>query len=303
MLRVYWQALIIVLGPTATGKTSQAIKIAQFFHTEIVSADSRQFYRELKIGSAMPSEEELQSVTHHLIGHLSIQQVYNVSRYEQDALSCIEKLFQKHDHVVLCGGSMLYIDAVYKGMDTLPDPDPDLRNNIKKRLEEEGLQALQFELKRLDPEYFHTSDIKNPSRLIRALEVCIISGKPYSEQRKNIPRHRSFQSIFIGLQLPIHQLTERIRYRTTEMIRKGLLEEARSLLAFRELNALNTVGYKEMFSCLDGNINMEEATEKICINTRRYAKRQMTWFRRNPDIQWFLPSSTEDILHYIRQQG
>jgi tRNA dimethylallyltransferase len=297
------KSLIVVLGPTASGKTGLAIQLAEQLHTEVVSADSRQIYKELRIGSAMPEHSEMRGIPHHLIGHISVTDAYNVSKYEMEALQCLDTIFKGHSRAILCGGSGLYIDAVCKGIDELPDPDPQLRENLKDRLAHEGIAALQFELKRLDPEYYRTADIQNPVRLIRALEVCLTTGKTFSSLRKNAKRERPFSILKLGLAIPQQELAERIRSRTLAMISAGLVEEARSLLPHRNLNSLNTVGYKEIFSYLDGSVSIDEAIEKICVNTRRYAKRQMTWFRKDKDIHWTHPNDMDHIRKYIDSQS
>jgi tRNA dimethylallyltransferase len=280
------KTLISIIGPTASGKTALAIRLAQHFHTHILSADSRQFYRELKIGSAMPAQEELEMVPHHFVGHLSVKDEYNVSRYETQAIELITELFGEYDTLILCGGSGLYVNAVCHGIDELPDPDPQLRKELKEKLEQQGLQCLQHELLRLDPEYYRLVDLKNPIRIIRALEVCMTTGIPYSRLRRNKPRQRPFSIKKIGLQISPEQLAERIAKRTALMLASGLQDEARMLYPLRHLNALNTVGYKELFAHFDGLCSLDEAVNKININTRKYAKRQHTWFRKDPEIRW-----------------
>ena len=277
--------LIIIAGPTAVGKTAAAISLAEKLRTEIISADSRQFYRELKIGSAMPDAEELARVKHHFIGNLSIHDTYNVSRYEQEALSILNTLFKTHDYVVMAGGSGLYIDAVRKGIDQLPDPDPELRKSLQLRHHEEGLNPLLAQLKLLDPQYYRQVDQRNPVRIIRALEVCLTTGRPYSSMRHGSGTARAFRSLTLCMEMPKETLMQRIIRRTGQMMRDGLEEEARELLPFRDLNSLNTVGYKEMFQYFDGACSREEAIEKIITNTWRYAKRQLTWFRRDKEIR------------------
>lgn len=294
------KSLIVVCGPTAVGKTAMAIELAGMLGTEILSADSRQFFRELIIGTAMPTAEELATVPHHFIGHLSIQEPYNVSAFEQEALSRIEKLHEQHNTLLLVGGSGLYIDAVCSGIDVLPDPDPKLRLSLKALMAADGIEALQEKLLTLDPEYYQVVDLKNPTRLIRALEVCITSGQTYTSLRIRKQNPRPFRIIKIGLDLPKAELMERIRQRTLAMLECGLEEECRSLLPYRHLNALNTVGYKEMFSYLDGTMTLEEATEKIIVNTWRYAKRQLTWFRRDPEIKWFSKSYASEVMIEIQ---
>lgn len=297
------KTLIIILGPTASGKTDLSLKLARKLKTEIISADSRQFFKELKIGSAMPSPDDLLKVPHHFVGHLSIFDKYNVSQYETEALQKIYHVFEHNNNVIMCGGSGLYIDAVCYGIDELPDPDPKLRTLLNERLKSEGLKILQNELQKLDPLYFEIVDIKNPSRIIRALEVCIATGKPYSSLRKNSPQTRSFRIIRIGMELSRDILAERIRLRTLEMLKIGLEEEARALFPFRHLNALKTVGYKEFFAYFDGEYTYEQCIEKIMTSTRRFAKRQQTWFRKDKSTYWVNPAELEKIYEYIRYIG
>lgn len=294
------KSLIILAGPTAVGKTSISIEIASALKTEIISADSRQFYRELHIGAAPPSEDELKKVRHHFIGHLSIQDDYNVSRYENEAIEKINDLFQHYDSLVMVGGSGLFIHAVMHGIDELPDPDEELREHLKSVFAKDGIEALRLLLKELDPEYYRQVDLANPKRLIRALEVCITTGKKYSELRINEGKQRNFKTIFIGLNRNREELNSIINMRTEAMMSAGLENEARSLYPFRHQNALNTVGYKELFDYFEGKYSLEEATEKIKTNTRRYAKRQVTWFNKQSNIHWFHPSEVEKILTFIR---
>ena len=288
--------LLVLLGPTASGKTDLAIRIAQWFGTEIISADSRQFFRELSIGTAKPSQKQLSAVKHHFIGQISIQEDYNISRFEADVLELLEKLFQVHDVVVMCGGSGLYIDAVCNGLDEQPAHDPELRAQLNKAFKTEGITYLQQELQKLDPEYYWQVDLANPHRLIRALEVCKLTGKPFSEFRKGIKKERPFRIVKIGIDLTKEELHKRIHDRTDEMIRLGLIDEVRANLSNRHLNALNTVGYKEIFDYLDGNLTLEEAVEKIKINTRHFAKRQMTWFRKDKEIIWINPDGLTEVI-------
>ena len=284
--------LIVIAGPTAVGKTAFAIKLAKKYQTEIISADSRQFYRELKIGTAAPTEEELTSAPHHFIGNLSIHDYYNVSIYEQEALKLIRQLFEKHDKVIAVGGSGLYIDALCYGIDELPDADEQLRRKIKQKFAEEGIAYLQREVKRLDPDFYEIADINNPKRLQRALEVCLATGKTYSSLRKNKRKSREFMIRKYVLNMERERLYERINLRVDQMMEAGLLKEVRSLIPYRTLNALNTVGYKELFRYFDGEISLEQAVTDIKTNSRRYAKRQITWFKRYDDFEW-IDSSTE----------
>lgn len=296
------KTLIVIVGPTASGKTSLAIDLALEFGTEIISADSRQFYKEIPIGTAAPEKAELNKVKHHFIGHLSIDEAYNVSRFEQDAIQLIEEKFKKYNHLIMVGGSGLYIDAVCKGIDDLPDPDEELRASLNSLFLEEGLPALQKKLKELDPEYYDQVDRNNPKRLLRAIEVCLQTGKTYTELRKNNSQSRIFNILKIGLEVPREKLNERINQRTEEMLKKGWMEEAKTVYSKRELNALNTVGYKELFTYLDGDWELDLAVEKIKTNTRRYAKRQMTWFRKDKDIHWFSPDNIEEIVVFLRSK-
>jgi tRNA dimethylallyltransferase len=291
--------LIIITGPTAAGKTSFSIELAKLLHTEIISADSRQFYREMKIGTAPPSIQELNDIKHHFIGHLSVHDYYNVSKYEFDAVNRINELFRTYDKLIMVGGSGLYINAVIHGIDDLPDPDETTRNYFKLLYANEGIESLRKLLRISDPEYYAQVDLKNPYRLIRALEVCFTTGKKYSQLRKNEKKERSFRYIIIGLNRQRNELFEIINRRTDEMIEHGLVKEATELYLLRALNALNTVGYKEIFEYLDGLITLEQAIENIKTNTRRYAKRQLTWFGKIPEILWFHPSEKENIFDFI----
>jgi len=291
--------LILIIGPTAIGKTNVSIRIATHFHTSIISADSRQFYKEMKIGTAAPTSDELTAVPHFFAGHLSINDYYNVSRFETDVLSLLSKLFKTNGIVVMTGGSGLYLDAVCKGIDDLPDPDETLRNQIKASYHEKGIDYLREQLQQLDAEYYKIVDKSNPNRLMRAIEVCLTTGTTFSSLRKNKARPRNFNIIKIGLNRPRNELFESISLRTDKMIADGLVEEVKSLIHFRHLNALNTVGYKEIFEYFDGKITLEQAITNIKTNTRRYAKRQLTWFKRDESIHWFLPEEVDRIIRFI----
>ena len=291
--------LVVLAGPTATGKTATAIRLAGTLGTEILSADSRQFYSEMKIGTAAPSSEELNTVTHHFIGHLSIHDNYNVSRFETDALEKLNELFRKHQFVLLVGGSGLYINAVCRGIDELPDPDAGLREKLKQLHSESGIVALQKKLQEIDPEYYRQVDLNNPVRIIRALEVSITMGVPYSSLLKDKPKARPFKILKLGLELPREELNQRIHERIDNMISAGLLEEVRELWPHRNLNALNTVGYKELFDYLDGKVGLDAAIINMKTNTRRYAKRQMTWFRKEKEIRWFHPRNVQGMLQLL----
>ncbi|NER13320.1 tRNA (adenosine(37)-N6)-dimethylallyltransferase MiaA [Leptobacterium flavescens] len=279
--------LISVIGPTAIGKTALAIKLAQYFNTEIISADSRQFFKEMRIGTAVPSAEELKSANHHFIQHISIFDEYSVGDFEKDALKKLEDLFKVHDTVIMVGGSGLYVDAVLKGLDHFPEVDPQIREELQKDLEENGIEHLQKRLKELDKSYYEKVDLQNPHRLIRALEICIGSGRPYSSFLKNTSKERPFTAVKVGLTAERPIIYDRINRRVDIMIKEGLLEEAKALYPHKELNALQTVGYKELFQYFEGTWSEEFAVEEIKKNTRRFAKRQLTWYRKNPEVLWF----------------
>jgi len=289
----------VIAGPTAVGKTDIAISLAKHWNSEILSADSRQFYKEMSIGTAKPDARQLGAVQHHFVGHLSIHDYYNVSRFENDAILLLHKLFKTHSVVFVAGGSGLYIDALCNGIDDFPDPAPELRAYLKGLYLDEGLPKLQQMLFENDPEYYSTVDINNPNRLLRALEVCLTTGKKFSEQRLNSLKTRDFKIIKIALNLPRPVLFNRIEMRVDQMIENGLVDEVKSLLPYRHLNALNTVGYKEIFQYLDSEISLDQAITNIKTNTRRYAKRQLTWFKRTDEYGWFEPSQENEITNYL----
>lgn len=291
--------LVVIAGPTAVGKTDVAIHLAAAFKSEILSADSRQFYREMSIGTAKPEFHQLSAVKHHFVGQLSIHDYYNVSKYENEALQLLQHLFTSHNIVFMVGGSGLYIDAVCNGIDEFPDPSPELRSFLKGVYQDEGITRLQKMLLDTDPEYFATVDIQNPNRLLRALEVCMGTGKKFSELRLNITKPRDFHIIKIGLNLPRPELFTRIETRVDQMIDKGLVDEVKSLSSFRHLNTLKTVGYSEIFEFLDSKIDLSQAVTNIKTNTRRYAKRQLTWFRRTDSYTWFEPSQLNAMTSYL----
>ncbi|MCD4731347.1 MAG: tRNA (adenosine(37)-N6)-dimethylallyltransferase MiaA [Bacteroidales bacterium] len=295
--------LIVIAGPTAIGKTTKAIQLAQWLDSEIISADSRQFYKELKIGVATPSIKELEAVKHHFVGHLSIAEYYNVSRYEQDVLRLLETYFKEHQYGILVGGSGLYIDAVCKGIDELPDPDNYLRERLKDTYNKKGLEHLKNQLQELDPEYYKIVDLNNPNRILRALEVCIATGKTYTSLRQNEAKPREFEIIKIGLDRPREELFNIIEQRVDRMIEMGLVDEVQSLQHYKNLNALNTVGYKEIFNYLDGIWTLDLTIEKIKTHTRRYAKRQLTWFKKDQDITWFHPDEMDKIIKHINLES
>ena len=291
--------LVVIAGPTASGKTATAIKVAKALGTEIISADSRQFYKELPIGTAAPTPEEQSEVQHHMIHNLNVEDKYDVADYEQDVLDLLKKLFVNHDTVVLTGGSGLFIDAVCKGLDSIPDISEDVRNKVDELYKKGGLIALQNEVERLDPEYYNVVDKYNPRRLQRAVEVCYQTGLTYTSFRKNTVKQRDFKIIKVALLWERNELISRINLRVENMVKEGLLEEAKSMCSKRHLNSLNTVGYKELFEYFDGKVSLNEAIENIKINTRQYAKRQMTWLRKNNDYKWFTVDEQEDMLKYI----
>ncbi len=297
------KTLIVILGPTAVGKTSTSINIAQHFNTEIISADSRQIFSELTIGTAAPTPEELQIVKHHFIKTQSIHDYYSASLYEKQAIQKIEKLHQKHNTVVLTGGSMMYIDAVCNGIDDIPDVDPTIREKAIEEFKEFGLEYIQKELQKVDPDYFEKVDQANAKRILHALEVYRTTGKPFSSFHTNQNKKRNFKIIKIGLNYDRAYLYERINKRVDLMMEEGLEQEAKSVYPYRKLNSLNTVGYKELFSYFDGDISLKKAVELIKRNSRRYAKKQLTWFRRDETIEWFEPNNTDQIIQYIKLQN
>lgn len=291
--------LVVIVGPTGSGKTDLSIRLAQHYAAPILSTDSRQVYRGMPIGTAQPTKEQLEAVEHHFIASHDINDKLSCGEYEVQALACLEKLFGLHDTVVAVGGSGLYIRALCEGMDDLPQADEALRRELEVRLATEGLEALAEQLRELDPAYFDVVDRSNPARLVRALEVCLQTGRPYSEQRTGVRRERPFRIIKIGVELPRNMLYDRINRRVDAMIAEGLEAEARKLYPYRALNALQTVGYKELFDWFDGRTSYDEAVELIKRNTRRYAKRQLTWFRRDPEVRWFAPTDAEGMINYI----
>jgi tRNA dimethylallyltransferase len=288
------------VGPTAVGKTAVGIHLARQFDCPVISADSRQFYKEMKIGTAAPTPSELAQVKHYFIGNKSVTVSYNISQYENDVLELLPELFFIHNNLVMVGGSGLYVNAVCNGIDDMPDTDPVIRIQLNEVLKNEGIAVLQQKLLELDPDYYKEVDTKNPVRLQRALEVCIQTGKPYSQFRMKVKKERSFNIVKIGLELEKPVLNNRIEIRVDRMMKDGQLDEVKSLLPFRHYNALNTVGYKELFSFIDGAISLEEAILDIKNNTRHYAKRQLTWFRKDADIHWFSP---DQIINLIENHG
>lgn len=296
------KTLVILLGPTGVGKTELCLSLAEELNTEIVSCDSRQFFRELKIGTAAPTEAQMQRVKHHLVGNLSIFDYYSCGRFEIDALKKLDELFQSKEVVLMTGGSMLYIDAICKGIDDIPNVDQELRDSLHERYANEGIDNILTELKLWDPEYYDMVDKKNHKRIIHALEICLTSGKTFSSFRKETAKERPFDIIKIGLNLPREELYERINRRVDIMFEEGLMEEAKTYYPHRNLNSLNTVGYKELFEYFDGNWDLDFAKNMIKQNSRRYAKKQLTWFNRDKDINWFRPDQQEEILSFLKSR-
>ncbi|NLI71680.1 MAG: tRNA (adenosine(37)-N6)-dimethylallyltransferase MiaA [Bacteroidales bacterium] len=294
--------LIVILGPTGVGKTNISLQLAEKFACPIVSSDSRQFYRELKIGTAAPTPEELARAKHYFIGTHSIFDEYNAGQYEIDAINLLDELFQKHEAILLVGGSMMYIDAVCKGFDDIPTISPEVRDFWQKVYSEKGLEFIQNELKRLDEKHYQKVDLKNHKRVLHALEVCTMSGKPYSELRTGKRKKRNFNILKIGLNRPRPELYERINLRVDKMVKDGLIEEALQFYPHKHLNALNTVGYKELFAHWDGEYDLEFAINLIKRNSRRYAKRQLTWFNRDKEINWFHPDDEDLIIQFVTKK-
>jgi tRNA dimethylallyltransferase len=276
--------------------------IAKHFDIPIINADSRQIYRELKIGTARPSNKQMSEVKHYFVGTLGMDDYYSASLYEKQVLKLLDELFKTSDYALLSGGSMMYIDAVCNGIDDIPTVDDETRNTLKKRLLMEGLGSLCEELRQRDPEYYEIVDKQNPRRVVHALEICVMTGKPYSSFRKQEKKARPFRIIKIGLTRPREELYKRINRRVDKMMKEGLLEEAQQMYPKRELNALNTVGYKEMFEYMKGKWTLHEAVERIKGNTRRYARKQLTWYKKDEQIRWFHPDDKEEIISYIEQQ-
>ncbi len=294
--------LIVIVGATAVGKTALSIKIAQYFHTEILSADSRQFYKELNIGTAKPSKEELAAVPHHFIDSHHITEEFNVGDYEKEGLKKLEQIFETKNTAVLTGGSGLYIKVLCEGIDEMPETKPEIRAKLQEKLVQEGLESLVELLKKLDFDYYQTVDKSNTQRVIRALEVCLSTGLPFSSFRTKKKADRPFQIIKIGIDRPREVLYERIDQRMDAMLSAGLLEEVKSLEAYKDRNALQTVGYQEIFDFLEGKQDWEETVRLLKRNSRRYAKRQMTWFRKDTDIRWFDADSEQEIITYIEDE-
>ena len=293
------KTLIVVTGPTAVGKTALCLNIAKHYGIPIINADSRQIYRELKIGTAAPTEEQLRQVRHYFVGTLGLSDYYSASMYEQEVMNLLPTLFQTSDYALLTGGSMMYIDAVCNGIDDIPTVDDATRETLKRRLAEEGLESLCEQLRTLDPEHYELVDRKNPRRVVHALEICLMTGQTYTSFRKNERKERPFRIVKIGLNRDRDTIYQRINTRVDQMMADGLLDEARSLYHLRHLNALNTVGYKEMFTYMDGTWTLEEAVERMKGNTRRYARKQLTWYKKDPQVVWFSPEDEATIINHI----
>ena len=290
---------IFIAGPTAVGKTEVAIQLAEWLHTEIISFDSRQFYKELKIGAAPPSPEELKRAPHHLVGHLSVKDDYSAGDFETEALSKLDEIFEKHNTAVLVGGSGLYMRILTDGFDEMPDIPNSVRNELNQQFAQTGLHSLVKELEDKDPDYYRQVDLQNPQRVIRALEVIRSTGNTYTSYRQGSKAERPFDIVKIGLDLPREALYERINLRVDKMMEAGLHAEVKNLLPYRDKNSLQTVGYKELIRHFDGDLTLEKALEEIKKNSRRYAKRQLTWFRRESDVQWFSPFDIHEIKQFL----
>lgn len=294
--------LVVLLGPTGVGKTDLCIRLADTFHVPIINADSRQIFAEIPIGTAAPTKEQLARVKHYFVGTHHLQDYYSASMFEQDALNIIQNEFLSHPCALMSGGSMMYIDAVCNGIDDIPTVDDQTRAWMKRRLAEEGLPALVQELKELDPEHYAVVDKQNPRRVVHALEICHMTGKTYTSFRTNSKKERPFRILKIGLNRPREELYDRINRRVDQMMAGGWLDEARNVYPLRHLNALNTVGYKELFLYFDGTWPLEEAVERIKGNTRRYMRKQLTWFKRDPEIHWFTPDETDEIVALVKAE-
>jgi tRNA dimethylallyltransferase len=294
--------LIVITGPTASGKTALAVELALVLKTEIISADSRQFFNEMNIGTAKPTTEQLKKVKHHFVNSLSVKDDYNAGAFETDALKKLDRIFTKHDVAILAGGSGLYIDAICNGFDRLPEHDETIRAELTELFKTQGIGGLQQKLKNLDPEYYNTADLNNTHRVMRAIEVCLLTEKKFSELRSRKKAQRSFSVLKIGLSVERKILHERISERVDQMMEDGLLEEAKQLFDFRHYNALQTVGYKELFAHLEGKISLEEAVDLIKRNSRHYAKRQLTWFNKDKEMNWFSPEDKDEIFALVKKK-
>ncbi len=296
------KTLIVLIGPTGVGKTDLSLRLAERFQTSIISADSRQLYADLKIGTAAPTPQEIQRVPHYFIGTLQLTDYYSAAQYETEALKTLDSLFKENEIAILTGGSMMYVDAICKGIDDIPTVDKDTRELMLNRYEEEGLENLCKELKLLDPEYYKVVDTKNPKRIIHALEICYMTGKTYTSFRTQQKKQRPFRIIKIGLKREREELYNRINQRVEKMMKEGLLEEAKKVYPFRKLNSLNTVGYKELFKYIEGEWSLPFAVDKIKQNSRIYSRKQMTWFKRDPEIHWFNPEQELEIFDFLSNE-
>ena len=291
--------LVVITGPTGVGKSDTAVWLARELNAEIISADSRQLYRDIPIGTAAPTAEQMAEVKHHFVGTLSLEEYYSAAQFEDDVMQLLPQLFARSPYVVMCGGSMMYVDAVCKGIDNIPTISDEIRREVVERFERDGAEAMREELRRLDPIYYNQVDLKNHKRVIHAVEICLQAGRPYSELRTNSVKQRPFRILKIGLNLPREQLFDRINRRVEKMIEAGLVDEARRFYPQRHLNSLNTVGYKELFAWMDGTMDYDTAVARIQKNTRVYAKKQLTWYAKDTDMHWFSPSDHQEILKLV----
>lgn len=291
--------LVVITGPTGVGKSDTAVWLARELNAEIISADSRQLYRDIPIGTAAPTAEQMAEVKHHFVGTLSLEEYYSAAQFEDDVMQLLPQLFARSPYVVMCGGSMMYVDAVCKGIDNIPTISDEIRREVVERFERDGAEAMREELRRLDPIYYNQVDLKNHKRVIHAVEICLQAGRPYSELRTNSVKQRPFRILKIGLNLPREQLFDRINRRVEKMIEAGLIDEARRFYPQRHLNSLNTVGYKELFAWMDGTMDYDTAVARIQKNTRVYAKKQLTWYAKDTDMHWFAPSDHQEILKLV----
>lgn len=291
--------LVVITGSTGVGKSDTAVWLARELNAEIISADSRQLYRDIPIGTAAPTAEQMAEVKHHFVGTLSLEEYYSAAQFEDDVMQLLPQLFARSPYVVMCGGSMMYVDAVCKGIDNIPTISDEIRREVVERFERDGAEAMREELRRLDPVYYNQVDLKNHKRVIHAVEICLQAGRPYSELRTNSVKQRPFRILKIGLNLPREQLFDRINRRVEKMIEAGLVDEARRFYPQRHLNSLNTVGYKELFAWMDGTMDYDTAVARIQKNTRVYAKKQLTWYAKDTDMHWFSPSDHQEILKLV----
>lgn len=296
------KTLVILLGPTGIGKTDLSIDLAKQLNSPIISCDSRQFYKELKIGTAIPTNEQLNRIKHYFIGNKSVSDYYNVFLFETEAITLINNLFKKQNALLMVGGSGMYVDVICHGIDDIPDIDPELRKDVIVKYEQDGIDNLRFDLKKIDPEYYKSVDLRNKNRMLRAIEVKLQTGKTLSSFRRSRKKNREFNILKIGLERDREELYERINKRVDLMVQDGLIQEAHEMLKYKKFNALNTVGYKELFEFFDDTISQEKAIDLIKRNSRRYAKRQITWFRRDKDIHWFNPQDQNKIIEFVKNE-